>query len=246
VVGVFGGERLAGVTEHPNLLGLFAAIGVILWWQDRGAMRAVGVSLCGLALLATDSRTAWFACAGGIFVLVAAHGRYSAGRLLLAGLALICLAWASLHYIAADQGSVVTFTGRTEVWRFVQEHWTEAPILGHGSGVWAALRSASVGAVWEPNQAHNQLLQTLYTTGLVGLGLLALLLWRWTRLNLDAARRGYALPLALEAMVVIDGLFESPLLMVAAIPTIWLLSLLVFLRQPGGLARPEMTTLGIR
>jgi O-antigen ligase len=227
-------------------LGLFAAIGVIVWWGREGWLRVFGVSVCGLALVASDARTTWFACAVAVIVLVAGKWykarSFSPGRFVL-GASLLGLA-ASLIFIfvgARDELGHITFNGRTAVWQFVGDRWDESAILGHGPGVWSSLISHEQVPDWW-GQAHNQFLQSLYTTGLIGVGLLLLLVWYWTMANLRFARDGSLLPLALEALLVINGLFESPLSLGGVTGDVWLLSILLFLRPAGSQLAPMSAT----
>jgi O-antigen ligase len=233
VVHILSNEQLFGVVTHHNLLGLVAATGVVVWWQREGWPRVLGVSVCGLALAASDSRTAWFACAAGVMVLVLGRRqqthRLSLGRL-IAGMSLLALIAVSILVFAdpTEQQGPVTFTGRTEVWQFVGQHWAESPILGHGPGVATGFTSPFGLQDWfRVGHAHNQFLESLYTTGLVGVGLLILLIWYWTAANLRSARAGYLMPLALEAMILAYGLFESPLSLSALDPALWLFAILL-------------------
>lgn len=229
---ILSSHRLAGITEHPNLIGFFAAIGLVALLDRRGWLRSTGIAICGLVLLASDSRTAWFACAAGIVVLALGRRRqsrpFSRVQLVLGALALVVVALLALRYIAPDQGDSLTFTGRTELWAYIGEHWSESPLLGHGPAVFNS--SQLFGLHWEPIHAHNQFLQTLFTTGLIGVGLLLVFVWLWTSANLRFAKYGYVLPLAFEAMVMTRALFEVPLDFSAVEANLWLLSMLVFLK----------------
>lgn len=227
-------ERLAGVTEHPNALGLLAALGVVLWWYWKPWL---GLPICGVALIASDSRTAWLACAAA-FIVIFVAGRhrerpFSPAQLVFGGVLLVAVAWFLVTYAAPEQQQELTFTGRVEVWEFVGSHWDQSPVIGHGPGVWQELISGGQLPIWA-GQAHNQLLQTLYTTGLVGVVLLLALAWCWTANNLRFARDGFPLPLALEAALVVYALFESPFTHVGVSSNIWLLALVLFLRPALG------------
>jgi|GEM_PF-2694078 len=235
-------ERLAGILEHPNAMGLFASLGVVLAWQRGGRTRWIGAPACGLALVASDSRGSWFACVAAIAILVAgrqslgrpqssasvtrASGRIS-GRVTTGGILIAIAAWSIVTYVLPE-GSVHDFNGRTTVWTFVLQRWSDSPVIGHGPQVWLHLIATGQLPVWA-GQAHNQFLQTLFTMGIVGMLILGALIVTWTLKSLHAASRGFWLPLAMEVLVVTYALFESPLSFGGVSGNLWLLSILLFL-----------------
>lgn len=247
-------DRLAGVFEHANAMGLFASIGLVLAWRAKGWTRFFGSPICGYCLIASDSRTSWFGCAAAISLLLAGArssgeretqantgsiGGWTPFRFFLGG-SLVLLAALGISSYAARGGQSQGFTGRTTIWRFVLEHWREAPIIGHGPGIWSSLIAA--GRVPQfAGQAHGQFFETLFTTGLVGVTLLAALLFAWTLKSVRAAQEGYWLPLALEVLIVAYGMLESPLSVWAIGGDIWLLSILLFLDPVSDAVRAPST-----
>ena len=247
VAHILSEKRLAGVLDDPNALGPLAAIGVVLWWRREGWLSVLGVSVCGLALLATDSRAAWFCCAAALIVLLVGK-RHQARPLSRAGLTFAgtVLALGALliftFALVEEQGhSRESFSGRAEIWQFVGDKWDESPILGHGANAWSSLISEGQVPPWW-GQAHNQFFQTLYTTGLIGVALMVLLVWFWTAANLRFARGGYLLPLALEAVVLVQAMFESPITPSAVNHNVWLLSILLFLSPASTQLAPVSTS----
>jgi O-antigen ligase len=227
-------KRLAGVLEHANALGLFASVGLILSSQLRRGVRLIGVPVCAGTLVASDSRSAWFGTAAAIAILVAGRRSSRAGSTSsiafrsLIGAALVALAALGISSYATQSGAPNNLDGRTGIWRFVLHNWAEKPLLGHGPGVWRSL--ISTGAVPPTvGQAHGQFFETLFTTGLLGIGLLVALLLVWTIKSIRAAKAGYWLPLALQALILAYGMLESPFTPWGASPGIWLLSLALFL-----------------
>ncbi len=84
-----------------------------------------------------------------------------------------------------------TFSGRSEMWRKMWDSYLEAPIRGHGYFVTSAKGRILVWGEWGNWTAHNNLLQILVTTGLVGAslllgGLLVLLLRVYARRSVDS------------------------------------------------------------
>ena len=227
-------HRLAGVLEHANGLGLFAGIGVILSWRAGGRLRLVGLPICLLALVASDSRSAWFGTAAAAAVLAAGANpsRHAPSRRvpirLFVGAGLVLLAGFAVRTYAVGLNERQNLNGRTEIWHFVLTHWKTSPIVGHGPGIWTNLIS---DGVLSPNvgQAHDQFFETLFTTGLVGVALLIAILFVWTQKSIEAAKQGYWLPLALQMLVVSYAVLESPLAPWGIGPTLWVLSIALFI-----------------
>jgi O-antigen ligase len=242
IAGFLFSRRLAGVLEHANALGLFASVGVVVSSQLGRRMRLLGLPLCGIALIASDSRSAWFGTAAAAAILLAGRRSSRAGAStpiafrLFIGCALVALAALGISSYAGQSGGPNNLDGRIGIWRFVLHNWTTAPLLGHGPGVWQSLISS--GAV-PPNvgQAHGQFFETLFTTGLFGVAVLAALLIVWTAKSINAARAGYWLPMALQVLILAYGMLESPMAPWGVSPDIWLLSLVLFLDPVHDFAR---------
>jgi O-antigen ligase len=235
-------KRLAGIFEHPNAMGLFAAVGVVLAWRFGGWTRLLGFPVCAFALIASDSREAWFACAVAVWILLAGAAatpelgertrrRLSAGwtprRVLLLGTTVLIAVVAITSYMASE-GDAQGLSKRTHVWHFVLENWSQGPIVGHGPDIWPSLIASGQVAPWV-GEGHGQFFETLFTTGIVGVILLAGLLTAWTIKSVGAARRGHWLPLALQGLLVAYATLESPLSIWAVGPEVWLLSMILFL-----------------
>jgi O-antigen ligase len=69
---------------------------------------------------------------------------------------------------------VTTFTGRTEIWRFVVSAIEQAPVLGYGFASTRELIPAGYAGPygWTTTSAHNLWLQVWVTTGIVGLAMI--------------------------------------------------------------------------
>jgi O-antigen ligase len=227
-------NRLAGVLEHPNAMGLVAAIGLLLGWRERGTTRALVVAVCTIALIGSDSRNSWVACAAAFGVMLAGSRprgqdrlRPIAGRLVFGlTVVLLCAALASFYFGRSANGG--TLDGRRAIWDFVLVHWKASPIIGQGPGVWNKLIAEGV-VPSTVGQAHGQFFETLFTLGLTGVGLLIALVVVWSIKSIHAARRGEWTPLALELLLLAYGLLESPLSPWSAGATVWVFSLVLFL-----------------
>jgi O-Antigen ligase len=233
VVSFFSPHRLAGITEHPNTLGLYAALGAVLAWRRKaGWVRFAMLAICGIALAASDSRTAWLACAAGFVVFFMGRRQQakamSPWRLIGAAVLMLIVAWVVIK-VAVPEHDAFAFNGRSKAWNLVIENWTQTPLIGHSPSIWVHLIAQGIVPEWI-GQAHNQFLQTLFTLGLVGVAVLLAILWLWTKTNLRSAQAGYLLPLALQAVIVVDCIFESRFTLTAIQGDLWLFSILLFLQ----------------
>lgn len=75
---------------------------------------------------------------------------------------------------------IFTFTGRTDIWKFVIGKIAESPWLGYGYGSSRVIISAGYASEWgfTTGSAHNTLLQSLLTTGIIGTSLVVFILAR--------------------------------------------------------------------
>lgn len=191
--GIAGTGRLRGLTGHPNSLGPLMGIGIIVGiflWRT-GLTRSwkwtlvIGMAIMCIDLVLTDSRTAQLSLISGLILLAVVHRPFWTwfflvmltilAWVLLSGIIDTLLAWTAVGYARSGGAhEVYTFTGRTDIWAFCWEKWQEAPWFGFGIGSprvvipagWANFWGQSVGT------AHNLLLESLLSLGLIGTGLL--------------------------------------------------------------------------
>jgi len=72
------------------------------------------------------------------------------------------------------QAELAHFTGRTDIWKQVLSQVSESPLIGHGYGITRfTLKPTSWN--YQPPHAHNEFLEALFCTGIVGLIPLVLL-----------------------------------------------------------------------
>jgi O-antigen ligase len=156
--------RVVATMGSPVLLGPVLAIGIacamarrhfqllvlmlpaLYFTGTRGAM----LGACAAALVVSPARLRWILAAAGAAVLVL-HPRMAA--------------------VASD-------VGRVEIWRIAWEVFKSRPIFGVGPGVFGEAFRAHVSPAYvvvrhtglaAADHAHNQILQVLATTGVVGL-----------------------------------------------------------------------------
>lgn len=207
---IFGIERVQGVTGHPNTLAILACFLVIL--ELRGG-RLLWTLPPLLAMLLAQSTTGWVALTLGLLVL--------AGRLgSTTRVAAIAFALGGLVFAVSDPNVVNdflppdfwTFTGRTTIWQAALHGFFLDPVFGYGPNLLDdQYRSVYLGSFDAAAQAHNQFVQTLGSTGLVGAASLVVLLVVVYVTSVRAAGRTGGLSLALALALSARLLSEIPL-----------------------------------
>ncbi|MFG2824434.1 O-antigen ligase family protein [Kitasatospora sp. NPDC048365] len=213
-----GYSRLAGLTDHPILLGTVAAAALVveaaplhrsrLWLLHSGAALAT--------LLLAQSRTAWLAAPLALLLLyrrdVPRRLHPLLGRGLIIGTAgcaalLVPALLGGLERVVSDR-EVTSLHGRTEVWALAMGVFRSHVLLGYGPTLFTD-HSSPVRGMYA--HAHGQLHQTLATSGLVGaLGLVVFVV----ALVLVAARTARAsagLSWALLVLTLATCVTEAPL-----------------------------------
>lgn len=180
--------RLGGIFGNANALGGVSALALLLvavaWlgmpYAGLRWMTALVLPLCGACLVLTQSRTAMLGLAAALVVLTVRRWPFPLLPLLLlgagAGAVLMVYPQAidTLTGLVARSNrveQVSTFTGRTEIWRYVVSAIGQAPLLGYGFASTRELIPAGYAGPygWTTTSAHNLWLQVWVTTGLVGL-----------------------------------------------------------------------------
>lgn len=219
---LFGVPRLVGLAPHSGALSMVAIVGLLLELADghgRRSGRVIGISSATICLLLTQSNTGWAAAAVGLVVMGVSHSqRFRAWSALGAVVAIppaLLLARDWFRPVAWLGGGdyVGTLSGRRAIWLLARQEFGRHPEVGYGPGFLGdSYRRTHLAETqqWASN-AHNQVLQTLAETGLVGLAALALLVsfavgvaWRTRRVD-------GGLALALLIPLLIFGVFGTPL-----------------------------------
>lgn len=244
---IFGIERVQGVTGHPNTLAILACFLVIL--ELRGG-RLFWIFPPLLAMLLAQSTTGWVALTLGLLVV--------AGRLgSTTRIAAIALALGGLVLAASDPNVVNdflppdfwTFTGRTTIWQAALHGFFLDPLFGYGPNLLdSQYRSVYLGSFDAAAQAHNQFVQTLGSTGVVGAVSLVALLVVVYLCSARAAGRTGGLSLALALALSARLLSEIPLTPQGSTATLLLVIAVVGISAAGAPEPPlvEHTAVGVR
>ena len=228
---------LAAIHTHKNTLGAAMLLSLLilgpyaLHRESRGGRLAWGALFLGglLLLVASRSKTslAIALVAMALTPVLMALLRLRALGLWAVGLAAVAAVgaalfgwWAWCLLVGADPlGPLadVTFTQRTDVWRFSLGEWAKRPIQGVGFGAFwdvdPAVQPSLQTDLWfaKPdaytNESHNGYIDLLVTTGVVGF-LGAMVLWaRWTFGGLAMLKETLAIRGPLRGFALSAGLF---------------------------------------
>ena len=215
---------LAAIHSHKNTLGAVMLLcGLIIWpyvaaqrtWGGRAfwigtgvggfALLVASLSKTSLAILVVTGLAAPF-----LLRVVKSRGEVLSG-LLLAGLALAAggfLAWLAFSFAtgADPLGPIrkLTFTQRTDVWTFALEQFSHHPWRGLGFGsfwdVDPRVQPSLKTDYWfaQPdaptNESHNGYIDLLVTTGITGLIMALIVLFRWMGRGLWLVREAMRTP----------------------------------------------------
>lgn len=173
--------RLAGVTSHPNSLGGLAALAlaISLWPSVSGRVRCLVLPPTLAVLYLSESKTAWVAAITAVLLSWVFRNSKSHRASFKSALLIVIVGMlGTLGILSIDAGiasidpkaveSITTLTGRTALWATSLDLWLERPVLGYGQDAWSESWRAQYGYTFA-GQAHNQFVQALVQTGLVGL-----------------------------------------------------------------------------
>ncbi|RNC73208.1 MAG: O-antigen ligase family protein [Desulfuromonadales bacterium] len=235
--------RLAGLTGSPNNLGRAAAIALFFIYcavrSKQVTLRRpdiIAIIIASVACLVLSwSRTSIIALVLSIGVLMVRRrvllsvwGAAAVSALLLV-LVMADFNWDTLVRVISRRGSLhelTTFTGRTAIWDYTWGAFLKEPLLGYGYGSTKMLLPSGFRTVfgWTTTSAHNMVLQTLVTTGLIGAVPVVAALLLQVR---DFFKRPHDLADGIFILVLYSGLFEAGAVGVAPnlLTIIWLICL---------------------
>ena len=232
-----GVPRLGGVAPHPVALGMFAQTGLLLLWARPFGSRWMTVLawILGLSVLFfAQSKTAWLAfmlCAiamvlvrngpsawqrlgdprEGAFGIVLCLGVMAASAALLVLFVFTDFGGAVAGFLDTDQGAqLMSLTGRDQIWAIAIQEWLSHRWFGYGPGLFDDEHRLAVGMPNATN-AHNQFMDTLARSGIVGAVVLVVYALVLLVLSFKYARRSGGLSLALFIALALRSISEVPL-----------------------------------
>ncbi len=240
-------ERLVGLTSHPNVLGPLALLYLVL---DSGrsrprawewVMRLAAVLIIVLA----QSKTVWVASilvvAAIVVMRIFGGGRFfrraASGWLILTALlgctmivmVLLLVATFGLHQLENLPGfrNVLTLVGRSEIWSITISLWEQSPMFGYGPTLWSPEFRHSYSMLYV-GQAHNQFIQTLGDSGLVGLFGLTIYVFSLLAYGLRLAAVSQGMTVGLAVLILIRSFTETPMRSLGVADPTFLMHFIVF------------------
>lgn len=227
--------RLFGVGFHPNLLGFTAVVAIIVEvtpTRSRFAMWHCAAAFAVIAL--AGSRMAWVALIAAALVWVLSNARRrsegAAGFVAAGGLVSVTI----YVLLSVDAATVANLNNRTPIWHQTISLWQRSPLFGIGPSLYRGAAGSQPGVSIAVDQAHNQILQTLAESGVVGLVFLLVALLALFRAALRDWSAGFSTAMAVLAAFACLMSSESPLRVTGASHAMYvdiILLLLVFHRS---------------
>jgi O-antigen ligase len=189
-----GLPRFAGLAPHAVSLGLLVQVALLLLWDNpyrRTWINRIAWLLGLSALFLAQSKTAWLSFVLSVVImLVYRNGSTINRRLfdptrptLVIGVVAVfvfgvlatagVLVWGNLgtkliNFLDSAEGNqLMTLTGRDQIWAIALSEFNANPILGYGANLFSFEYRLSIGLL-NAGHGHNQLMDTLGRSGLVG------------------------------------------------------------------------------
>ncbi|HRY29978.1 MAG TPA: tetratricopeptide repeat protein [Elusimicrobiota bacterium] len=176
-------ERVMGSFGNPIFFGAYLAVSIPLLWalcrETKGRERifwSVSLGLALAALYLTRTRAAWIGLAVGLGSAVFLSWK----RKKYAAVVLLFLVAAGGLFVSRTKSVWLRDQAHLLIWRDTLKLWLAHPAAGVGPGEFhihfPSVAGPDLKAKWPPNQfivnyAHNEFLQVLSETGVLGLGL---------------------------------------------------------------------------
>jgi O-antigen ligase len=236
IQGYLGIPRFAGLAPHAITMGLVACIGI--WCLITQPMpskfkQRMAMLVCLLALFLAQSKAVWISLILTLPMLIYS-GRelpsfYSVAKsqyrwIFAIGIALAALLLIGLvaylttggfdqklaKLLASDEGSrIMSVTGRDRIWDVALAEWRKAPIFGYGLPLFGLEHQAQIGMPFATS-GHNQLIDTLGRTGLVGASSLVIYTGGLLYLGIKYRQASRGLSAVLVIAIVIRMISEVP------------------------------------
>lgn len=177
--------RLFGAASHPNGLGAIALTALLLLQLSKTTGKSLWRNVHWLAIITViilaQSKTIWAVCLVLFVARTLVKKMPTRAVQIYTGITGIVLfllflttwmlvLWQTVPILGK---SFSTLVGRLYVWKLTWQVWLENPILGYGPNLWDLDFRKQTGYLWA-GQAHNQILQTLGESGLLGVSALLL------------------------------------------------------------------------
>lgn len=232
-----GVPRFAGFAAHAVSLGMLAQIGLLCLWarpiQRRWLNRfcwAMGL----LTLFLAQSKTAWMSFTVCALVMAWARGGTEMSKTIQSpkhqstmaaglGLAITGLLGIGIQLTFGDVGGklqrffdsaegaqLTSLTGRDQIWAVTWQEWERSPVFGYGLSMFDLNHRMQVG-ISSATHAHNQFMDTLGRSGMVGAAALTIYAIALLYYSVRFAKASYGLSVALFLALALRAISEVPL-----------------------------------
>ena len=228
--------RLNGIFSHSNTLAMVALGYLILDFSNkriRNRYDYIATALAIVILILTQSKTTIICAIFSFIIFFLARttskinakntGFFSLGVVTFIFLALPIILGALLlftlntdllgeHLNNQTFKSLSTLTGRTNIWAITLDSWRESPVFGYGPSLWSVeyrLKYAPQYAL-VVGMAHNQAIQTLGESGLLGLAGLTIYCIVLLKYGFEFFKETNGASLAFIGSFIIRGISETP------------------------------------
>jgi O-antigen ligase len=267
-----GLPRHGGLAPHPVAMGMFCVAALLCLWckpfTNRWLNRTAWLLGLGVLFIA-QSKTSWVAFLLCTISMVAVRNGPRAWRRLgdpsegafgvavcLSTIALaLVLLWSLLladvgstvagFFDTAEGAQLVSMTGRDQIWAIAMDEWRANPLFGYGPGLWDDAYRQSINMPNATN-AHNQFMDTLARSGIVGATGLVLYALTLLVLSVRYARSTQGLSLALFLALALLSVSEVPLILLGYGTEIFAHLLLVITLASAASARVPATEVHTR
>lgn len=232
-----GLPRFAGLAPHAVSLGLLVQMALLLLWQHPYRLvwlNRLGWLVCLSALFLAQSKTAWVSFVlSACIMLVYKHGSTTRRRLLdvtkpslvialialmlmvtmlLAGVVMMgSIGQKVMSFLESSEGNqLMTLTGRDQIWAIALSEFQANPIFGYGAPLFSYDYRLSIGML-NATHGHNQLMDTLGRSGLIGTIPLLIYFLLLATLSFKYAKATGGLSLAIFTVLAFRCVSEVPL-----------------------------------
>lgn len=232
-----GLPRFAGLAAHAITMAMVTHIGLLCLWARP--LRSAGWNTTAWAvgittLVLAQSKTTWISfilCSGVILYVQQGasawntissrkHSAFAATALtavmlfILAAGAVIIFGDVSERvdrFLATSEGAQLTsLTGRDQIWAATLQEWQQSPIFGYGLSMFDLNFRLHIG-ILNATHGHNQFMDTLGRSGVVGAISLVVYVALLFALSVRHAKRSGGLTLAIFLAIALRGISEVPL-----------------------------------
>ncbi len=230
----------AGPLESGGLLGV--AITAVAFGTQRLGARILIIGGLFVLLLMTNARNLIvivpFAIAVAVFQRGSTRLRATMVAAAICGFVALLVVLFSGEITDAIPRDLWTLNGRTPLWTKSARHVVESPFLGVG---YYTSRYLLMDSQFYAGHAHNSYVDTLLTTGLVGLSLLLVFLAYCLKVSLIAKNA------FLTSMLVICGLGSifNPLILVTNLYTFYLFLIVLVVAENAARGRPASANVSL-